>query len=192
MPVFQKKGTIMEEIDKIEGCTFILTDEENKTLVAIKDNPSGGFILVAKGQGKNAAAIVKEAEKQMKLVVETMDAVTIYNSIEEGDVFTQFDGILIDIMEEFRLIETGEQGRWHLDESLMQKAVKKAILEAGINKNASCHSFRHSFATHLLENGYAIRTVQELLGHSDVKTTMIYTHVLNKGSSGVVSPLDRI
>lgn len=111
MPVFQKKGTIMEEIDKIEGCTFILTDEENKTLVAIKDNPAGGFILVAKDQGKNVAAIVKQAEKQMKLVVETMDAVTIYNSIEEGAVFTQFDGILIDIMEEFRLIETSEQGR---------------------------------------------------------------------------------
>ena len=88
--------------------------------------------------------------------------------------------------------ETGEQGRWHLDESLMQKAVKKAILEAGINKNASCHSFRHSFATHLLENGYDIRTVQELLGHSDVKTAMIYTHVLNKGPNGVVSPLDRM
>ncbi|MCQ2579201.1 MAG: integron integrase [Treponemataceae bacterium] len=88
--------------------------------------------------------------------------------------------------------ETGEQGRWHLDESLMQKAVKKAILEAGINKNASCHSFRHSFATHLLENGYDIRTIQELLGHSDVKTTMIYTHVLNKGPGGVVSPLDRL
>ena len=88
--------------------------------------------------------------------------------------------------------ETGEEGRWHLDESLMQKAVKKAILEAGINKNASCHSFRHSFATHLLENGYDIRTVQELLGHSNVKTTMIYTHVLNKGPSGVISPLDRM
>ena len=182
----------MGDFEKVENCTFVLTDEENSTTVAIKDNSAGGFILVAKGQGKNAAAIVKEAEKQMKLVVETMDAVTIYNSIEEGAVFTQFDGILIDIMEEFRLIETSEQGRWHLDESLMQKAVKKAILEAGINKNASCHSFRHSFATHLLENGYAIRTVQELLGHSDVKTTMIYTHVLNKGPSGVVSPLDRI
>ena len=100
----------MGDFEKVENCTFVLIDEENTTAVAIKDNPAGGFILVAKGQGKNAAAI-KEAEKQMKLVVETMDAVTIYNSIEEGAVFTQFDGILIDIMEEFRLIETSEQGR---------------------------------------------------------------------------------
>ncbi len=87
---------------------------------------------------------------------------------------------------------TGKEGRWHLDESLLQKAVKKAVSEAGINKNASCHTFRHSFATHLLENGYDIRTVQELLGHSDLRTTMIYTHVLNKGAGGVISPLDRM
>ena len=69
---------------------------------------------------------------------------------------------------------------------------KPAILEAGINKSASCHTFRHFFATHLLESGYNIRTIQELLGHSDVSTTMIYTHVLNRGADGVVSPLDRM
>ena len=79
-----------------------------------------------------------------------------------------------------------------MDESLVQKAVKQAIIEVGVNKNASCHTFRHSFATHLLESGYDIRTIQELLGHSDVSTTMIYTHVLNRGTGGVVSPLDRI
>ena len=74
----------------------------------------------------------------------------------------------------------------------MQKAVKSAVREAGIIKNASCHIFRHSFATHLLESGYDLRTVQELLGHSDVRTTMIYTHVLNRGAKEIVSPLDGI
>ncbi len=85
---------------------------------------------------------------------------------------------------------SGVVRRHHMDESVLQKAVKKAIRQAGIVKKASCHSLRHSFAAHLLENGYDIRTVQELLGHKDVATTMIYTHVLNKPGVAVKSPLD--
>jgi len=87
---------------------------------------------------------------------------------------------------------TGDWRRHHLQDQAFQRAMRQAVLDAGLTKPATPHTLRHSFATHLLEGGYDIRTVQELLGHSDVSTTMIYTHVLNRGGRAVISPIDRL
>ncbi|MBP2674962.1 MAG: Integron integrase IntIPac [Deltaproteobacteria bacterium] len=91
---------------------------------------------------------------------------------------------------QYRDPENGHLHRHHLDESVLQRAVRAAAMQADIKKHVTCHTFRHSFATHLLEDGYDLRTIQELLGHRDVSTTMIYTHVLNRGGRCVRSPMD--
>ena len=87
---------------------------------------------------------------------------------------------------------SGQRRRHHLHETVVQRSFKEALRASGIPKTGSCHTLRHSFATYLLESGYDIRTVQELLGHRNVATTMIYTHVLNRGGLGVRSPVDTL
>jgi len=153
--------------------------------------------LAAQGvQGKEADWYIKRAEsfiksaKGLRLKEHTAEDIRVYFCRHAVDGWLKEWQYVFPSASLSTDPRSGQVRRHHIHESGLQRAVKKAALDAGITKQVSCHALRHSFATHLLETGYDIRTVQELLGHADVSTTMIYTHVLNRPGLAVKSPAD--
>ena len=179
------------------------TREEVRTVIAGLDGPTRLLALLLYGAGLR---LLEAAQLRMKDVDFERNQITVRSGKGAKDRVTMLPAAAardlakhLETVRDLHAADLRAGAGWvelpwahHLHESVLQRAVKEAVRSKGIPKRATCHTFRHSFATHLLEDGADIRTVQELLGHRDVSTTMIYTHVLNRGPAGVRSPADRI
>lgn len=218
IPVVFSKGEVEQVLGQLEGLKRLMAGLlygaglrlMECIRLRVKDIEFGGYqITIRDGKGHKdrvtmlPATIIAPLQRQLKRV----------KSLHEIDLQEGFGGVYLPDALNRKYPNANKSWGWqycfpatrrsldprsglvrrhHISETVLQRAVKVAISASGVFKPASCHTFRHSFATHLLEDGYDIRTIQELLGHKDVNTTMIYTHVINKGGRGVRSPLDRI
>jgi integron integrase len=218
LPVVFTKDEIRQIINQLDGYKWIMAQlmygaglrVMECVRLRVKDLDFGyGQILVRDGKGsKDRVTMLPEVLKEsLKLHLEKV------RSVHDMDLKAGFGAVYLPFALEGKYKNADRSWAWqyvlpatkrsidprtkverrhHIAESVIQRGIKQAIRKAGIPKAGNCHALRHSFATHLLEAGYDIRTVQELLGHKDVSTTMIYTHVLNRGGRGVKSPGDML